>query len=338
MGCLGCLQSVGGLWGSLPGGRGVNRRSAGQAIHIAQWVRLEPVCLQVRNGAHEQRDLGGAAQEVFGFAPGLVLRQPHHEDGLVASPRDDHLFGIVDDTATDRGEAVSGLGEIDGFMMPLGFRSMDVFCTEAGGVLAMGHTARGRELLPQLGRQGRVSVVMMAAPDCPTQAGASEQRRAFEAFYAESAPAILRQMLVVTGQTAEAQDCVQEAYARAWQRWASVGALDNPAGWVRQVAYRCAVSRWRKATNRLQAHFREAHRPPEPDLTAEVVSLMAALRLLPTQQREVIALFHLADLPLEEVARTLGVPVNTVKTRLLRGRATLRQALGDRGDDAEAGW
>ena len=54
---------------------------------------------------------------------------------------------------------------------------------------------------------------------------------------------------------------------------------------------------------------------------------MAALRQLPAAQREAIALHHLADLPVAEVALTLGVPEGTVKARLARGRAALAALL-----------
>jgi DNA-directed RNA polymerase specialized sigma24 family protein len=42
---------------------------------------------------------------------------------------------------------------------------------------------------------------------------------AFDAFYAASAPRLVRQLHAMTGDLTEAQDCVQEAFARAWQRW-----------------------------------------------------------------------------------------------------------------------
>ena len=54
---------------------------------------------------------------------------------------------------------------------------------------------------------------------------------------------------------------------------------------------------------------------------------MDALRRLPDAQREAIALHHLADLPVHEVAATLGVPTGTVKARLSRGRAALATLL-----------
>jgi RNA polymerase sigma-70 factor (ECF subfamily) len=59
------------------------------------------------------------------------------------------------------------------------------------------------------------------------------------------------------------------------------------------------------------------------------VTLMAALERLPRVQREAIAMRHLPDLPVHEVASASGVPLGTVKARLSRGRAALAQLLED---------
>jgi RNA polymerase sigma-70 factor (ECF subfamily) len=59
------------------------------------------------------------------------------------------------------------------------------------------------------------------------------------------------------------------------------------------------------------------------------VALLAALRRLAPPTREAVVLHHLADLPVGEVAATLGVPVGTVKARLARGRAALARFLAD---------
>ena len=66
-----------------------------------------------------------------------------------------------------------------------------------------------------------------------------------------------------------------------------------------------------------------------PDLSPDHVTLMDALARLPRAQREVIAMHHLADLPVHEIAAALGVPSGTVKARLSRGRAALAQLLFD---------
>ena len=65
------------------------------------------------------------------------------------------------------------------------------------------------------------------------------------------------------------------------------------------------------------------------------LALMAALRRLPLPQREAIALYYLADLPVAEVTSCLGVPVGTVKTRLSRGRAALAVLLSSSPDPSE---
>ena len=70
---------------------------------------------------------------------------------------------------------------------------------------------------------------------------------------------------------------------------------------------------------------------PSPDSGVEEQRLRKAIRALPTDQRAAIALFHLEDMSIAEVAVALDVPAGTVKTRLMYARRKLRDALG--GDD-----
>jgi RNA polymerase sigma-70 factor (ECF subfamily) len=67
--------------------------------------------------------------------------------------------------------------------------------------------------------------------------------------------------------------------------------------------------------------------PEQSEPSPDTVALVAALRQIPQAQREAIALHHLCELSVEEVAHALGVPVGTVKTRLARGRAALAPLL-----------
>lgn len=153
-----------------------------------------------------------------------------------------------------------------------------------------------------------------------------ESGSGFDAFYAATAASLVRQLHAFTGDLAEAQDCVQEAYARAWQRWSVVSSYDVPAAWVRQVACRLAVSRFR----RLQVGRGLLPRTVDvPELDPSRVALVAALRQIPEAQRLAVVLHHVADLSVEQVAAETGVPVGTVKARLSRGRAALAQLLSD---------
>jgi RNA polymerase sigma-70 factor, ECF subfamily len=151
----------------------------------------------------------------------------------------------------------------------------------------------------------------------------------FDAFYLGTNRRVLHQMYAMTSNLADAQDLVQEAYARAWQRWSTVSVYDDPEAWVRTVAWRLAASRWRKAKNGVAALWR--HGPPDdtPEPSIDNVALVQALRRIPEAQRRAIVLHHLSGLSVAEVAHETRSPVGTVKARLARGRAALAELLSD---------
>jgi RNA polymerase sigma-70 factor, ECF subfamily len=154
----------------------------------------------------------------------------------------------------------------------------------------------------------------------------------FDAFYRASRQRVFDAVYAMSGNAAEAQDAVHEAYARAWQRWSKVGDYGNPEAWVRTVARRIAVSRWRKTRNRLAAHRRHGEPPPVPGPDADSVALMTALAQLPEAQRVAIVLHYLVGLPVAQVAVETGAPEGTVKARLARGRRALAGLLQDPED------
>ena len=151
----------------------------------------------------------------------------------------------------------------------------------------------------------------------------------FDAFYAATSASAVRALHALTGDLAEAQDVVQEAYARAWQRWSSIQRYDRPEAWVRRVASRLAVSRRRRAKVGLAKLRRHGLLPDVPALQPDHVALVDALRRLPEDQRRAVVLHHIADLPLAAVAAECGVAEGTVKARLSRGRAALAVLLHD---------
>lgn len=152
---------------------------------------------------------------------------------------------------------------------------------------------------------------------------------AFDAFYQASFGRLVGQVYAMCGNVAEAQDCVQEAFVRAWDKRRTLDVEQSPQAWVRTVAYRLAVSRWRRARRAFLAPDR-AHppvSPAEPDVTR--VALARALQQLPPDQRRAIVLHHLCDLSVADVAHEVGAPVGTVKARLSRGRTALALLLSD---------
>jgi RNA polymerase sigma-70 factor (ECF subfamily) len=155
----------------------------------------------------------------------------------------------------------------------------------------------------------------------------ADSRESFEEFFAAYSARLVGQVSLITGDVGEAQDCVQEAFARAWIRWPSVVEHPDPAGWVRLTAVRLATSRFRRRMAGLRAWQRHGPAGSTDGPSPDTLVLLDALRRIPVQQRVAVVLHHLVGLPVAEVARQTGTPVGTVKARLSRGRAALAELL-----------
>jgi RNA polymerase sigma-70 factor (ECF subfamily) len=151
----------------------------------------------------------------------------------------------------------------------------------------------------------------------------------FTAFYAASFERLVGQLYAMTGNAADAQDAVQEAFVRAWAHRGRLDADLSPEAWVRATAWRIAVSRWHRA--RLGGLLiRSQPRPPAADGPGpDRIALIDALRKLPAEQRRAVVLYHLCDRSVAEIAAETGAPVGTVKARLARGRAALAPYVRD---------
>ena len=162
--------------------------------------------------------------------------------------------------------------------------------------------------------------------------------REFDEFYAASFRRLTNQVCAMIGNRDEAQECVQEAFVRAWAHRRSLARADHPEAWVRTTAYRLAVSRWRRTTRSRRQPDRAVSPPTSaPPLNESHVALVAALRQLPDAQRQALVLHHIADLPVHAVAQEVGVPEGTIKARLSRGRTALATLLADQPTDLGGG-
>lgn len=170
------------------------------------------------------------------------------------------------------------------------------------------------------------------ASDADDGNGSGMTDEEFDAFYVSSFSLLVRQIYAMTGDYNEAQDAVQEAFLRAWGRRGQLSGSGSPHAWIRTVAWRLAVSRWRRARRGLDLVFRNHLHEDAPGPGPEHTALVAGLRKLPAAQRQAIVLFHLCDLTVAEVARETGVAEGTVKARLSRGRAALAEHLSDRDE------
>jgi RNA polymerase sigma-70 factor, ECF subfamily len=171
------------------------------------------------------------------------------------------------------------------------------------------------------------------------RAGGSRLRdeREFEDFYAAVFDRLVGQLYLVTGNLQDAEDVVQEALTRAAVRWSRLRDYEVPEAWVRRVAMNLASDGFRRVRRRLAIAVQlRADVESQQPVPAELPGLTEALRALPMAQRKAVVLHHLLDLPVDQVAVELGVPVGTVKSRLARARGALATRLAPEAE-AEAG-
>jgi len=159
----------------------------------------------------------------------------------------------------------------------------------------------------------------------------------FDHFYLRTYGRVVAELYGVVGSVQEAEDAVQEAFARASVRWQRLRDYDHPDAWVRRVALNLATSSLRRSTRKLAAYRRVGPPPPVQPPSEERVMLHQALARLRHRQREVLVLHYMADLSVEEIARVLQIPTGTVKGRLFRARAALERVLGGSGEEPVSG-
>ncbi|MEV6838888.1 sigma factor-like helix-turn-helix DNA-binding protein [Streptomyces sp. NPDC051133] len=186
------------------------------------------------------------------------------------------------------------------------------------------------------GGRGQEYAALLAAFAEPTASqepgragpGALTPAQGFDALYAFCAPALVRQAYLLSGRRELAREAVERAFQQAWQRWPEVARDRDPAGWVRAVAYDCALSPWHR--------FRPRYRNPEPPPAdpADRALLHALLKLPPTYRRTLV-LYDGVGLDLPETAAETEASTPAAASRLTHAREALAAAVPALADPAE---
>lgn len=151
--------------------------------------------------------------------------------------------------------------------------------------------------------------------------------------YARSSRPLTGLLGAMGGSAADAEEIAQDAFVKLLEKWPQVREYDDVDAWLRTVAVRMLISRHRRRQVATLGLRKLAART-EPVRAADGTRLdvVRALDALPLTHRAAVLLHHVHDLPVEEVATLLRVPVGTVKSRLSRARAALTPMLTDAGD------
>ena len=165
-----------------------------------------------------------------------------------------------------------------------------------------------------------------AAKDRPAAPASGVESLAFEAAVRDHWVPLVRRLVLVLGDAADAEDVAQEAYLRAYRAWDRFDGRDV-RGWLYTIALRLAFNE-RRRRGRWLAALR--HVEPRPWEGAGDPDLWAALGRLDARTRSVLLLHVIDGYTQREIAAMLDAPEGTVASWLSRGRARLREDLGPR--------
>ena len=146
----------------------------------------------------------------------------------------------------------------------------------------------------------------------------------FEDLFRLEYQRLFRALYLMTGNLEEAEELMQDAFLKVWERWDRVAAMDNPAGYLCRVAVNGARSRRRRLTlaARRTVTFEKTQDPfAEADLRDELVRALAGLT---KRQRTALVLTDALDLPADDAARFMGVKAPTVRSLASQARAALK--------------
>jgi DNA-directed RNA polymerase specialized sigma24 family protein len=148
----------------------------------------------------------------------------------------------------------------------------------------------------------------------------------FDRWYAREHPRLITTLLLATGEVELAVEGVDEACARALERWDRVGSMESPTGWAFRVALNHARRSARRRALEQRLWFRRPKDTPVPAPAGEIWQLVS---VLPPRQREVVVLRHIGDLREAEIAQVLGISRSTVSSTLADAHRRLGHLLDE---------
>jgi RNA polymerase sigma-70 factor (ECF subfamily) len=155
-------------------------------------------------------------------------------------------------------------------------------------------------------------------------------------------PRLRRYARVLTGDSARADDLVQETLARGWEKRRLWAAGTDLRAWLFTIMHNVFVNQRALAARDAQnvsldgdgeggAAWQVPVRAPQ-QAHVELQEVLRELSRLPAEQREVLVLAAVEEMRYEEIAEVLSIPVGTVMSRLSRARAKLRRSMASESD------
>jgi RNA polymerase sigma-70 factor (ECF subfamily) len=129
------------------------------------------------------------------------------------------------------------------------------------------------------------------------------------------------------------RDATQEGFIRAWKGLPTLRDPDRFEAWLRSLVARSCIDQLRRRSRRpIEVELTPTHGPAIADFATAIADrdlLDMALRRLPAESRAVVVLHYYFALPLPDVAKALGIPLGTAKSRHHRSMAAMRAFVDD---------
>jgi RNA polymerase sigma-70 factor, ECF subfamily len=172
-----------------------------------------------------------------------------------------------------------------------------------------------------------MSALIARAEPCSPEAGfgeriAENQRRVFQIAYS------------ILGNAADAEDIAQEAFLRAYQKFASLREAEKFRGWVNRIVFRLALNRQRGHRRRLtrdtawqmtETAMVDGAKDAEQQVLLE--RLRREIERLPEKLQSVLQLSLVEEMDAADVGAVLGIPAGTVRSRLHTARKLLLEVM-----------
>ena len=170
---------------------------------------------------------------------------------------------------------------------------------------------------------------LRALPGAEMETEVAEEPRRFEDFFGSEHARLFGALCLVTGDRHEAEEILQDAFLRLWERWDRVRGLDDPSAYLFRTAMNVFRNRYRRAALGVRRTLSLA---PSEDAFGTVEDrdvVVRALRGLTPDQRAAVVLTGYVGLTSEEAGKMLGMRAGTVRTLATRARTAIREKAGD---------
>lgn len=147
----------------------------------------------------------------------------------------------------------------------------------------------------------------------------------FSAAVTQHSRRMFRAARAVLDSDADAEDAVSQAVLQAWQSLDRLRDKEAVRPWLVKIAVNCAYAQ-RRRQGRV-VYLDDLPQEPAAPEPRRYDGLWEAVSALPPERRVVVTLFYYEEMPVGQIAKCLGVPAGTVKSRLSRARAQLKELL-----------